>query len=276
MLTYRGIDPGPEASPGPGMKPGGALLAVTLIALGGAGLLRADFAAILAPVSRAMPARDALINISGVVLLACGAGLLWRRASGAAARVLVVFLALWLLLVRARVILRAPGDAGSWESCGEIAVLVAAAWALYARTAPAWDVRHLAAASGARGVRLATVLYGLALVAFGVAHIAYLKETADLVPHWLPAPRAWVWLTGATYVAAGVALLAGRLIRLVTALSAVQIGAFTLLVWIPAVARGTADAGAWSECVISWTLTAAAWVLAEAVRAPVPIARRPD
>jgi hypothetical protein len=106
------------------------------------------------------------------------------------------------------------------------------------------------------------------MLAFGAAHLAYVKETAALVPVWLPAHVACVYLTGAAYIGAGLAMLSGVWARLAATLSAVQIGVFTLLVWAPAVAAPGAGADAWSEAVISWTLTAAAWVVAASYRDP--------
>ena len=253
------------------MKPvvsvGQVLLALTLIALGIQGLMTADFTAVWEPVPKRVPARALLIYLCAVVSLGSGVGLLLRRSAAPAARVLLGWLLLWLLLFRLPVVLRAPATVGSWEGCAETVVIVAGAWALYAGRTADWDRRRLAFAVGTRGLLIARVLFGLALIPFGVAHFAYIKETAALVPGWLPAHELWAYVTGAAYIAAGVAVLSGVWARLAAALATLQMGLFTLLVWVPiVVASGPKDPFQWSETWLSWALTTAAWVVADSYR----------
>jgi len=249
-----------------------AVFAATLIFIGILGLIKADFAPIWEPVPKGLPAREALAYLCALVCLGCGMGLLLRRAAAAAARVLLAYLLLWLLLFKVRYIFLAPAVEVSYESCGETAVIVAGAWALYAGFVTDWDREFLGFASANSVLRSARVIYGLSLIAFGLSHFAYVEQTAGLVPVWLPSHVAWAYFTGCTYLAAGAALIIGMYARLASALSALQMGMFTLLVWGPVVVTGP-DAAQWSEFVISWTLTVSAWVVADSLRRrSVPLA----
>ena len=254
---------------------GHAVFAATMIAVGLLGLISGDFAPLWQPVSKSLPAREVLAYVSAFISLACGIGLFLPRIAAVAARVLVVFLLLWLLAFKARFIVADPTAAVSYETCAETAVLLAGAWVLYAWFGNDWDKQRLAFATGDQGLRIARVIYGVSMVVFGIAHFAYAKLTASLVPGWLPGHMAWAYFTGASYIAAGIAILIGRNARLATVLAAWQIGLFTLLVWVPVVVAGNIDAGKWTEFVVSCALTAAAWVVADSYReasSPAPAA----
>jgi uncharacterized membrane protein len=224
-----------------------AVFAAIMIALGVLGFVKGNFAPVWAPVSKAVPARELLVYLCAFVSLASGVGLLWQRTAAVAAGVLLAWLLLWVLLFRMPDIFRAPTAQDSWSGWGETAVVVAGAWVQYAWFAAGWDKQRLAFATGDSGLRIARVFYGLALIPFGVGHFNYLKQTAVLVPGWLPFHFAWAYFTGGAFLAAGVAILIGVFARLAAALSAFQIGMFTLLVWGPIIAAGSKDAFQWAR-----------------------------
>ena len=244
---------------------GHAVFAATMIGLGILGLIKGNFNPILLPVPNTLPGREALAYLSAFILLASGVGLLWQRVAVSAARVLVAYFLLWLLLLRVPGIFLAPNVEFWWAAC-KIAVMLAGAWVLYSWFATDWDKGHIGFAVNDGGLCIARALYGLALIPFGVAHFVYLKDTAALVPGWLPSHVGWASFTGAAFIAAGVAVLAGVFARLAAALSAVQIGMFTLLVWVPVMVAGFKNAFQVSETIVSAALTAGAWMVADSYR----------
>ena len=96
----------------------------------------------------------------------------------------------------------------------------------------------------------------------------YSAETAALVPAWLPARTAWAYLTGAGQIAAGLGVLFSILPRLAAGAEATMLSLFTLLVWVPAVVAKPTDRLSWTALLISWAITAAAWVVAGSISTP--------
>ncbi|HET6266586.1 MAG TPA: DoxX family protein [Acidobacteriota bacterium] len=244
-------------------SPGHAAFAATMIFLGILCLTKGDFSPIWAPVPKSVPAHKLLAYLCGFVSLLCGIGLLWQRTAAVASRVLLAYFVLWLLLLRLAFVLPHPSLLGFW-SCGETAVMTAGAWVLYVWFAGDQDKQRFGFATGDTGLRIARALYGLSLIPFGLAHFVYLKETVVLIPTW-PSPVAWAYFTGGAFIAAGIAVITGVWARVGAALSALMMGLFTLIIWVPIVAKGP-NAGQWNEFVVSCALTAAGWVVADSYR----------
>ena len=99
-----------------------------------------------------------------------------------------------------------------------------------------------------------------------VMDFVYLNETVVLIPGWLPWHVAWAYFTGAAFLAAGLALLSGVLARLAATLLVAQLAVFVFLIWVPMVAKGHISPFRWGEFVVTVTLAAAAWVVADSYR----------
>jgi len=245
---------------------GHGVFAAVMIGIGILGLIHPGYAAIWDGIPKALPGREYLPYLGSLVALACGLGLLWPRTATVAARVLLAYLFLWMLIFKGRIIILAPTVEGAYQTASENAVEVAGAWVLYTWLANDWDRRWLGVATGDKGVRIARVLYGLAMLGFGFSHFAYLQLTAPLVPAWLLWPVFWAYFTGTAYLAAGVAVLTGILGRLAATLAAVQMAAFLLLVWLPKILGGSMSDFNWGEIVVNVALVAGAWLVVDSYR----------
>lgn len=247
---------------------GHLFFAIVFVWLGAMGLASGAFVAVWQPVPTWVPAREALAYLCALVSLATGIGLLLKRTAAVAARVIFVSLAVWLLVLRVPPFFyQSPVVLVAW-TFGSTGVMLAAAWVLYVRLAGAQDRPRVGEVAGERGVRIARILYGLSLVPFGLAHFMYVDATTTLIPAWLPWPVAWAYLTGAAFIAAGLAVAVGVRARLAAALSTLQMASFGLIVWVPRVLGGTVSEFQWGEFVVTCALTAGAWVVSDSYGDP--------
>ena len=171
------------------------LFALTMIGLGISGLASGDFASVWQqiPIDH-LPGRAFFAYATAIVELAAGLGLLFRQSVAIASRILFVFLLLWLILLKAPGIVASPSIEVMWLGFGEIAVMVAGGWILFA-TYNANDRSTFLV--GRNGIRSARVLFAIALPMIGLSHFFYADETAKFVPAWLPLRHGWAYLTGA-------------------------------------------------------------------------------
>lgn len=244
------------------LRPGVAALAAALIALGILGLGAGDFAIVWQPVPAWVPFREAFAYAFASASLAAGLGLLWRRTAATAAAIALGYFFLWWLLLRVPAFLVAPvQNAGG---LGENSVALSGALALYAALhAPRGGLDFL---TDRRGMRLAKLLLGIGLIGCAEAHFRFLEDTANFVPAWIPGHLAWAVATGSGFLAAAVAILVSVWARLAATLATAMMATFTVLIWLLDVATGAGDRFHWTGLAVSWTLTAAAWVVAETYR----------
>jgi len=183
---------------------GHAVFAATMVAVGILGLIKGDLTAVWQPIPKGVSASEAPAYFCAFISVGCGMGLLWQRKAALAARGLLAYLLLWLLVFRVPGLLRGLTVDAYWSLC-KTGVMLAAAWVQYASLAADWDRQRLSFATGESGLSIARALYGLAIIPFGLAHFQYVEHTASSVPSWLPAHVALAHFTGAAFIAAGMA-----------------------------------------------------------------------
>jgi uncharacterized membrane protein len=243
-------------------QPAVTLFAVGMIGLGVLALVYGDFALVWQPVAPWFPGRTVLAYGSGLVMLLGGIGLLFRGTAAWSARILFPYLIVWLLL-KVPALLVAPGMEAVWLGFGEIAVLMTGGWVLFARLAGLREGSPLAFATGEKGIHLARMLFAISLLPIGLSHLVYVKQTAELVPAWLPYRAGWAYLTGVGQIACGLGVLFSILPRVAARAEAGMISLFTILVWGPAIFAAPKTRLPWTAFFISWAIASAAWVVAQ-------------
>jgi uncharacterized membrane protein len=245
---------------------GRVMFALAFIALGLLSVFSQDFASVWQPMPEGMPGRPFLALISGAVMAVGGAGLLLRRTLVPAAFVMMMYTLLWLLALHVPRVILAPLHEVTWGGCAEIVTLVAANIVLYACTATPDDKPYIAALCGTPALRMARIAFAVAVPLIGLEHLVYAKETAAMVPGWLPYRMGWAYFTGIAHIAAGLAIALNVLPRLAATLEAWMMGGFTVLVWIPMVMATPLQRFAWTGLAISAVITAAGWMVATSYR----------
>jgi uncharacterized membrane protein len=250
-------------TPAPGVAArdrGHYVFGLGVIALAGTALAIGDFTS-GQPVPKAFPARAELAVAANVFMLLAGAAVLWPRIRVWGAGALGVYYTLVVvILMDGRSILRHRHELLAYTNTAEQVAIAAAAVILFAGVAP------LDSRPARRLIRGGQAAFGIAAVAFGVAHFAFMNLTAPLVPAWLPPSQVfWGYATGVFHIAAGLAILTGVQARLAAILLTVMFAAFTPLVHLPLLLATPMNHGVWSENATNLVLIGCAWVVADSL-----------
>src|SRR5579883_596714 len=218
------------------------------VALGLVGLWFGDFPSVWHPVPPGVPLRQMLAYVSAACLLAGGAGVQFERSRKAALWLLGALYLVFSLLWVPRVVGH-PQTFGTWGGMLEQFALVAAAMV-------------------ALGLPLGRMLFGICVLSFGGDHFFALKETAAMVPKWIP-PGQWFWAitTGIAHLLAGAAILTELWDVWASRLLVAMLVGFGLLLWIPSLFAALQQHFVWAANAVHLALTGAAWLVADAIAA---------
>jgi len=147
---------------------------------------------------------------------------------------------------------------GGWVNFFEEFSLVSGALVVLGTIGP-----HHHAGAG-RLARIGCVCFGVCVVSFAMAQVAYFSITKNLVPKWIPPGQSfWAIATTIAFGLAALALLAGRCALLASRLLTVMLVGFGLLVWLPIVISNPHQLFNWTENAENLAIAGAAWIVAD-------------
>ena len=225
--------------------------------LGVIGLIAQDFAGVWQPLDNiGLGAnRPVIASIYALLFLAAGVAAWLKRSATAGLAVLAVLHLLAMLGWISRIAY------GGWTGFFEMLSLVIAGLVALARLqspSPGWH-RVIAAGQG---------IFAICLLAFGLSHLMMSKETAGMVPGWIPPnPLFWAYATGVCYLLAGIAILTRVRDKLAAQLTVVMMLSFNVFVWLPML-MDKPNAFNWAGNAITFAMASAAWVIADSLTRP--------
>ena len=226
-------------------KVGRLLLALVTGALGAQCILVRQFIHGLQPMPRGVSATP-WSEVTGAVLMAAAASLLWPRA----VRVGAVALATLFLLSVA--VLYSPLLVANVKDAADDALHTLG-----------FGAAALVLTGPGRPGSAGRLIFGACMIGFGIMHFVFFEFTANFVPAWIPSHRFWAAFTGAAQIAAGLAVVSGIASRLAAVLAAVMYGSWALILHLPRVVASPYSTSEWTDMLIASGLCAGALLIAK-------------
>lgn len=247
------------------MKPGIWLYALATIATGLLDIIWLKFEASHQPIAALghVPGERVLAVTAGILLVAAGIALLWRKSAqtGAAVSAIlyVIFALFWVprlfamihvLGVHLGLIVFAIGGAA------EQVLLATPVLILYLATTTGSPRRG-------RATIAARCMVGVPPIFFGLGHLINLHAYKPFVPHWVSFPLFWIALTGIAFLLAGSAIVSGIQAVLAARMLALMLLLFEFMVEIPPIFAHPHSQGAWGGALYNLTAIGVCWMFAE-------------
>ncbi|MFZ0703156.1 MAG: hypothetical protein WAN10_05435 [Candidatus Acidiferrales bacterium] len=221
------------------------------------------------PVLPFLPPIPWLAYAFGAVLVLCGIGILFPRTLKPSATVVGNLMFLGAVLLNAPRNAIIPGSMGLRTVVFEPLAIAALAWL---SPGPSETPRWLD--------RTSRYLLALSLIVFGIDHFLALAPIGTLIPGWIPWHVFWIGFFGAGFIAAGLSIATGVLIRWGAACLGLMYAIWVLTLHLPTVLGlyvipDRQDHPAlWSSLFIAIALWGGPWALARS-RTRTPSANLP-
>jgi len=204
-----------------------------------------------------VPHRRTLAYILAIFEILGGVAILWPRTVRVGA---VVIGAVYFIfaMVGALLIYQDPIVYNSFGNFFEQLSYLSGAVILYVCSSPVVSART------AGWAQFAYYAFGICAVSFTLEQVFYLRDTANLVPKWIPPGQMfWAIATTVAFGLAAIALLTGFMALLASRLTTAMIVGFGLLVWLPALFANHHSFLNWSETADNFGIAASTWIVAD-------------
>ncbi|MGC1105391.1 MAG: hypothetical protein WA876_02545 [Candidatus Acidiferrales bacterium] len=223
------------------------------------------------PVLPFLPAIPWLAYLFGAVLAICGIGLLFKPTLRTSAMVVGNLMFLGAVILDAPKYAAIPGSMSLRTVVFEPLAIATLAWLLPSqRETPSWLVRA------------SRCLLALSLIVFGVDHFLALAPIGTLIPSWIPWHVFWIAFFGAGFIAAGLSIATGLLIRWGAACLGLMYAIWVFTLHLPRTVlglyggKGPHSPDEWSSLFIAIALWGGSWALANKYRSSSPLLRKVD
>jgi uncharacterized membrane protein len=239
-------------------KLGPALFAISMIFFGIQYLRAGSYIGGLPPVPPWAPGGAMGANLTGVLLIAGGASILFGKRARMGAALIGWFFLFCVLLLHTPRLHGILYDGVDRTRALEPLALSGAAFALIS----IFPSHALLLRSPGWMTRMGCWLFALSMIVFGYQHYLYATFIATLIPNWIPGHLFWVYFTGAGFVVTGLAILVEKFgARLAATWLGIMFLLWFVLLHIPrAVTKNTRDE--WNSAFVALAMAGASFIVA--------------
>jgi hypothetical protein len=197
--------------------------------------------------------------------LLAGVSIATSRMGRSVATLLGVVLLVYVLCRYVPVLVTRLHDPGPWTVVFEILALVGGAWVLAASFPADRKIPQPRESAMSRLGDVGRFLIAISLVVFAVQHFLYARFVGNLVPGWIPGHLFWAYFTGLAFVAAALAIVSKRMIRLAAMLLGTMFLLWVLVLHLPRVSGALRNGDEVTSLFVAVAMCGWSFVLAGAL-----------
>jgi uncharacterized membrane protein len=230
---------------------GRVIFAIGVAALGVQNVIYADFVLGLEPVPSWIPGRLFWAYLTGVLLIAGGAGVVVNKKARWAAISIGFMLFVWVLLLHVPTVAVDPRNGSAWTSAFETLALGGGAWVLAGILAIEPAAGQMVDGAVDKTIKMGRFCFAISLPVFGILHFIYRDYVASVIPAWIPGHMFWAYFTGVAHIAAGVSLVIKVKAYLAATLLGIMFGTWVLILHAPRVAANLHARPEWTSLFVA-------------------------